>query len=55
MKKFYLYHQTRTKLGRTWAFLDSYNTRGKAEEMLKIHAKVGIWKVWKIEEVWEFA
>lgn len=56
MKKFYLYHQTRTKLhGFSFVFDSKYETYDRAAAAMKSRAQTGLWKVWKIEEVWEFA
>lgn len=54
-KKYYLYHQTRTVLdGLTFAFFDKFDSQGKALAKAEDAAKDGLWKVWKIEEVYEF-
>lgn len=55
MKKYYLYHQTRVQLqGLVFVFFDKFDTYLDAYNRAKSEAETGLWKVWKIEEVWEF-
>ena len=61
MKKYYLY---RGPFPNTtviepqpkgyWSFDDEFNSYEAALSQAKINAKRASWKVWKIEEVWDF-
>lgn len=54
-KKYYLYHQQRTLLlGITFVLWDTFDTLNEATEKMKEQASIGLWRIWKIEEAWEF-
>lgn len=58
MKKYYLYRQpilknTANKRG-DWYFDDEFETYEEAFKQAKINAEKNSWKVWKIEEVYDF-
>lgn len=52
-KQYYLY---RLLLNKTdFVFDDMFNTREEAEEIMRHNAKNTSWKVWKIEEVYDYS
>ena len=60
MKKYYLYRQpilngtfTNGQKG-DWHFDDEFGSYEAAVNQAKHNSKRGSWKVWKIEEVWDF-
>ena len=64
MKKFYLYRQRLLSLYANdpptpnkgeWHFDDSFTSYEAALAQAKINAAKSSWKVWKIEEVWDFS
>lgn len=61
MKKYYLYRGPfpnptviEPQPKGYWAFDDEFNSYEAALSQAKINAERASWKVWKIEEVWDF-
>ena len=54
MKKYYLYRQGLGEKNGVWFFDDKFDSYADAEAIMISNAKSASWKVWKIEEIYDF-
>ena len=55
MKKYYLYNKMIKSPKGDWTFDDEFIDYITALHQAKENAKNSSWKIWKIEEVWDFS
>jgi len=55
MKKYYLYRKPLQNYKGDWFFDDEFNSYDDAWTQARINARNASWKIWKIEEVWDFS